>query len=197
MKRPAQACTITTATWRRLGDYLLDYYAKAAQAAGMDGQGARRRAALPLGDRLPILLVGRLEAEPGRRDLRARSGDGHSRQDRRRAIIMGDHYDTAYMEDVYGYFGKGGGPRIAAAGADDNHSATAAMMLAAPIFLDLRQARQAGVGHLARASDGRRIPVGLHGRRALCQRVVEGSLKIRLTDGRWRTSPRPASRASM
>ena len=58
-------------------------------------------------------------------------------RNRRQAIVMADHYDTAYMEDVFGYAHGGGGPRLAAAGADDNHSATAALMLAAPIFLEL------------------------------------------------------------
>ena len=88
-------------------------------------------------------------------------------KNRRRAVIMADHYDTAYMEDVYGYAGKGGGPRLAAAGADDNHSATAAMMLAAPIFLELGQAGQAGCGHLAGASHRRGVPFRLHGRPGL------------------------------
>ena len=40
---------------------------------------------------------------------------------------MADHYDTAYMEDVYEDDRGGDGPRAAAAGADDNHSATAAL----------------------------------------------------------------------
>ena len=61
-------------------------------------------------------------------------------RDRRQAVIMGDHYDTAYMEDHYGYMHGGNGPRLAAAGADDNHSATAALMLAAPIFMELSRA---------------------------------------------------------
>ena len=55
---------------------------------------------------------------------------------------MADHYDTAYMVDRYEPEYGGDGARLAAAGADDNHSATACLMLAAPIFLDL--SRQAG-----------------------------------------------------
>ena len=50
-------------------------------------------------------------------------------RDRRRAVIMADHYDTAYMEDRYEKPRGGNGARLAAAGADDNHSATAALML--------------------------------------------------------------------
>ena len=50
-------------------------------------------------------------------------------RDCRRAVIMADHYDTAYMEDRYEKARGGSGVRLAAAGADDNHSATAALML--------------------------------------------------------------------
>ncbi len=111
-------------------------------------------------------------------------------RDRRRAVVMADHYDTAYMEDVFGYSHGGGGPRLAAAGADDNHSATAALMLAAPIFLDLaRQGRLACDIWLVHLT-GEEFPADCMGARHLCQRLVEGNLRIRLTDGRWRSLAR-------
>ena len=170
-----------------LGDYLLDYYAKAVEAAGMTGK----------------VLVGEM---PFRWETdfhfswsggweRNQEGRTYERdlvvvipgKDHRRAIIMGDHYDTAYMEDVYGYFDKGGGPRISAAGADDNHSATAAMMLAAPIYLDLaRQGKLQSDIWLVHLT-GEEFPSDCMGARALCQRVVEGNLKVRLADGRWKS----------
>ena len=170
-----------------LGDYLLAHYAKVAAAAGMTDQ----------------VLVGELpfrwqtdfhfswsggwklnqEGETYERDLVIVIPG----KNRRRAVIMADHYDTAYMEDVYGYSDKGGGPRIAAAGADDNHSATAAMMLAAPIFLDLaRQGKLESDIWLVHLT-GEEFPSDCMGARALCQQVVEGSLKIRLADGRWKS----------
>jgi hypothetical protein len=170
-----------------LGDYLLAHYAKAAQRAGMTGQ----------------VLVGELPFR-WRTDFqfswsggwkRNQEGETYERdlvivipgKNRRRAVIMADHYDTAYMEDLYGYPGKGGGPRIAAAGADDNHSATAAMMLAAPIFLDLaRQGKLEADIWLVHLT-GEEFPSDCMGARALCQQVVEGGLKIRLTDGRWKS----------
>ncbi|MGO9112815.1 MAG: M28 family peptidase, partial [Thermoguttaceae bacterium] len=111
-------------------------------------------------------------------------------KNRRRAVIMADHYDTAYMEDVYGYPGKGGGPRIAAAGADDNHSATAAMMLAAPIFLDLSKQGKLESDIWLVHLTGEEFPSDCMGARALCQQVVEGSLRIRLTNGRWKSLAR-------
>ena len=55
-------------------------------------------------------------------------------RDRSQAVIMADHYDTAYMEDRYEKDHGGDGARLAAAGADDNHSATAALMLARRSF---------------------------------------------------------------
>ncbi len=176
-----------------LGDYLLAHYAKVAAdhgymvPAGMSGQ----------------VLVGELPFR-WRTDFEfSWSGGWKSNQDgqsyerdlvivipgknRRRAVIMADHYDTAYMEDVYGYPGKGGGPRIAAAGADDNHSATAAMMLAAPIFLDLARQGKLETDIWLVHLTGEEFPSDCMGARALCQQVVEGSLKIRLADGRWKS----------
>src|SRR5208283_4439217 len=155
-----------------LGDYLLAHYAKVAEAADMTDK----------------VLVGELpfrwqtdfqfswsggwklnqEGETYERDLVIVIPG----KNRRRAVIMADHYDTAYMEDVYGYFDKGGGPRIAAAGADDNHSATAAMMLAAPIFLDLaKQGKLESDVWLVHLT-GEEFPSDCMGARALCQHVV-------------------------
>ena len=170
-----------------LGDYLLAHYAKVAEAADMTDK----------------VLVGELpfrwqtdfqfswsggwklnqEGETYERDL-VMVIPG---KDRRRAVIMADHYDTAYMEDVYGYSGKGGGPRLAAAGADDNHSATAAMMLAAPIYLDLAKQGKLETDIWLVHLTGEEFPSDCMGARALCQQVVEGSLKIRLADGRWQS----------
>jgi hypothetical protein len=93
-------------------------------------------------------------------------------RDRSRAVIMADHYDTAYMEDVFGRSGRG--PRIAAAGADDNHSATAALMLAAPIFRELDLACDIWLVHLT----GEEFPADCLGARHLCQRIVAEKLVI-------------------
>ena len=128
-----------------------------------------------------------MEAEPGGRTYERDLVIVIPGKNRRRAVIMADHYDTAYMEDVYGYFDKGGGPRIAAAGADDNHSATAAMMLAAPIFLDLaRQGKLESDIWLVHLT-GEEFPSDCMGARPCASRWSKASLKIRLTDGRWRS----------
>ncbi len=105
-------------------------------------------------------------------------------QDRTRAVIMADHYDTAYMEDEYGYGHGGGGPRLAAAGADDNHSATAALMLGALRFIELSRrgtlACDVWLVHLT----GEEFPSDCMGARHLCQWLVEGTLKMRLAGGK-------------
>ncbi len=170
-----------------LGDYLLAHYAKVAAEAGMTDK----------------VLVGELPFRWQTDFQFSWSGGWNLNQhcetcerdlvivipgrDRRRAVIMADHYDTAYMEDVYGYPGKGDGPRIAAAGADDNHSATATMMLAAPIFLDLAKEGKLETDIWLVHLTGEEFPSDCMGARALCQRLVEGSLKIRLGDGRWKS----------
>ena len=102
------------------------------------------------------------------------------------AIVMGDHYDTAYMEDVY-YEEKGGDLlRAASAGADDNHSATTALLLAAeqllPLARDGKLARDVWLVHLT----GEEYPGDCLGARALCQALVERSLVLTAEDGAQR-----------
>jgi hypothetical protein len=97
-------------------------------------------------------------------------------RDRGEAIVMGDHYDTAYMEDVYDAEAGGDGLRAAACGADDNHSATTALLLAAeqllPLARDGKLARDVWLVHLT----GEEFPADCMGARALCRGLVEGKL---------------------
>jgi Zn-dependent M28 family amino/carboxypeptidase len=90
------------------------------------------------------------------------------------------------MEDEYGYGHGGGGPRLAAKGADDNHSATAALMLGAPIFMELSRAgkleRDIWLVHLT----GEEFPSDCLGARQLSQQLVEGELRLRSAAGRAR-----------
>ena len=149
-----------------LGDYLLDYYRRLIEKAGMSGKAT-------VGD-LPFRWqtdfhfpwsggwLGNQEGTLEERDLVVVIPG----RDRRRAVIMADHYDTAYMEDRYEKPRGGNGARLAAAGADDNHSATAALMLGGPIFLELSRAGLLGVRRVAGPSDRRGVPLRLHGRPA-------------------------------
>jgi hypothetical protein len=124
--------------------------------------------------------------------MRNREGESEERdivmvipgRDRSRAIVMADHYDTAYMEDVYGYGHGGGGPRLAAAGADDNHSATATLMLAAPIFLDLAKAGKLECDIWLVHLTGEEFPSDCLGARHLAASLVEGRFGLRDPRGR-------------
>jgi hypothetical protein len=104
-------------------------------------------------------------------------------KDRTQAVIMADHYDTAYMEDVFEKERGGDGLRAAAAGADDNHSATATLLAAAEVFLPLARAgrleRDIWLVHLT----GEEFPSDCLGARALGQALVEKSLCLTAEDG--------------
>ena len=162
-----------------LGDYLLAYYERLIKRAGMAGRAA-------VGD-LPFRWqtdfsfpwlggwLGNQQGKSEERDLMVVIPG----RDRRRAIIMADHYDTAYMEDRYEKARGGNGVRLAAAGADDNHSATAALMLGAPIFLELSRKGQLGCDVWLVHLTGEEFPSDCMGARHLAQTVVEGSLKLR------------------
>jgi hypothetical protein len=106
-------------------------------------------------------------------------------QDRSRTVIMGDHYDTAYMEDVYEPKRGRKFRRAAAAGADDNHSATAALMLAADVSLPLSRAgklkHDIWLVHLT----GEEFPSDCLGARNLTQRLVERNFAIHAEDAGW------------
>ena len=104
-------------------------------------------------------------------------------RNRGQAVIMGDHYDTAYMEDVYEEDRGGDGLRVAAAGADDNHSATTALLLAADVLLPLaregRLERDVWLVHLT----GEEFPSDCLGARALARGLVERRLRFFDEDG--------------
>ena len=164
-----------------LGNYLLTYYRRVIAECGMQGKAL-------VGD-LPFRWktdfdfdwwggwandqMGRLEERnllmviPGR--------------DRHRAVIMADHYDTAYMEDIYYKEQGGSGARLASAGADDNLSATAALMRAAPIFCELSQEEKLGCDIWLVHLTGEEFPSDCLGARNLCQQLIEGTLKLRLS----------------
>ena len=104
-------------------------------------------------------------------------------RNRGEAVIMADHYDTAYMEDVYEKDRGGDGLRAAAAGADDNHSATTALLLAAETLLALSRggklARDVWLVHLT----GEEFPSDCLGARALARALVERRLRFAAASG--------------
>ena len=102
--------------------------------------------------------------------------------DHSRVVIMADHYDTAYMEDRY----RRNGVRLAAPGADDNTSATAALLMAAPVLLEMsRQGRLSCDVWLVHLT-GEEFPADSLGARHLAARLMANDLKLRLSGRRGR-----------
>jgi hypothetical protein len=101
-------------------------------------------------------------------------------KNRRQAVVLGDHYDTAYMEDIYEKERGGSGARLSAHGADDNYSASATLLRAAPIFLKLSKEgkleRDIWLIHLT----GEEFPADCMGARNFCQTLVEGNTRLRI-----------------
>src|SRR5258708_416207 len=168
-----------------LGDYLIERHRQAIAEAGMEGKafcgdlpfqwrtdfefsgyGGWRTSFDNKGEERNIMIV-----IPGK--------------NRGEAVVMGDHYDTAYMEDHFETSRGGSGARLAAAGADDNHSATATLLQAAPIFLKLakegRLERDVWLIHLT----GEEFPADCMGARHFSQMIVEGRLKLHLGGDSW------------
>jgi hypothetical protein len=166
-----------------LGDLLLEYYRQKIAAAGLTGKALAGEA--PFRWRTDFdysWMGGWLKNQDGaaeRNLITIIPG-----RDRKRAVIMADHYDTAYMCDKYEKESGGCGARISACGADDNHSATAAMMLAAPIFLDMSKKGLLGCDIWLVHLTGEEFPADSLGTRALIQRLVEGTLRLHLPGGK-------------
>jgi len=100
-------------------------------------------------------------------------------KNRKQAVVLGDHYDTAYMEDIYEKDRGGSGARMAARGADDNYSASSTLLQAAPIFLKLSKEgkleRDIWLIHLT----GEEFPSDCMGARNLCQSLIEKNLVLK------------------
>lgn len=169
-----------------LGDYLLAYYQRVLTK---HGSGTRAWAG-----ELPFRWKTDLDFSWSDGWLANQEGQTRERnllvvipgRDRRRVVIMADHYDTAYMEDRYQNVQGDHGARLAAAGADDNHSATAALMLAAPVFLELSRAGKLACDIWLVHLTGEEFPADCMGARHLCQGLVEQTLQARGIDGRRR-----------
>jgi hypothetical protein len=167
-----------------LGDALLERYRAAIAAAGMEGRAVCGEVPFRWETDFDFPEFGgwRADAEgrAAERDLLVVI-PGRNRSE---AIVLADHYDTAYMEDVFDTSHGGSGARLASAGADDNHSATATLLQAAPAYLRLAQAgrleRDVWLLHLT----GEEFPADCLGARSFCRALIERSLQLHLSDGK-------------
>jgi Zn-dependent M28 family amino/carboxypeptidase len=167
-----------------LGDHLLAYYRRLASEAGMEG--------VFIGD-TPFRWQTDFEFPWMGGWLDNQEGRKHERnivvvipgKNRNEAVIMADHYDTAYMEDFYGDRPEpiSDGSRLAAQGADDNHSATAALMLAAAPFMELSRNGMLDCDIWLVHLTGEEFPSDCLGARHLTEHLVEENFGIRTQDG--------------
>jgi hypothetical protein len=104
-------------------------------------------------------------------------------KNRNEAVIMADHYDTAYMEDVFNTHEGGTGARLSAAGADDNHSATSTLLLAAPIYLEMAKKGMLEQDIWLLHLTGEEFPSDCMGARDICRNIVQRTLMLHRRDG--------------
>ena len=161
-----------------LGDYLIRRHDESIKTAEMEGEARVGEIPFKWETDFDYSFFGGWD---GNRD-----GSLHERdilvmipgKNRNEAVILADHYDTAYMADIYDKSAGGNGARLAAAGADDNDSATATLLQAAPVYLEMSKAgvleRDVWLLHLT----GEEFPSDCLGARHFCQALIEKTLKL-------------------
>ncbi|HTX92902.1 MAG TPA: M28 family peptidase [Anaerolineales bacterium] len=176
----------------RLGDYLISRHRQSIQKAEMEGKAFCGELPFQWKTDFDFPLFGGWKSNQENRLHERNILVVIPGKNRREAVVLADHYDTAYMEDLYDRSRGGSGARRSAAGADDDYSATATLLQAAPIYLQLaregRLERDIWLLHLT----GEEFPADCLGARHFCQRLVEkglqldlgGSTKIELSDTR-------------
>lgn len=165
-----------------LGDYLLERYKKEINRMGMNGSACAGEIAFKWNTVFDFPQYGGWVANQDgssyeRNILVLIPGKNH-----KQAVVFGDHYDTAYMEDIYEKERGGSGARLAARGADDNYSASATLLQALPIFLKMSKEgkleRDIWLIHLT----GEEFPSDCMGARNFCELLIEKQLILKVDD---------------
>ncbi len=167
----------------RLGDYLISRHKQSIAEAEMRGKAAVGELPFRWETDFDFTLFGGWRLSQEGRDGERNILVVIPGKNRGEVVVLADHYDTAYMEDVYDKSRGGSGARLASAGADDNDSATATLLQAAPVFLELSREgkleRDVWLLHLT----GEEFPADSMGARHFCQAIVEKKLKLQIEDG--------------
>jgi hypothetical protein len=166
----------------QLGDYFIVRYRKLIADSGMEGQAMAGELAFKWNTLFDFTQYGGW--------LGNQNGKIHERnllviipgKNRKQTVVLGDHYDTAYMEDIFERDRGGSGARLSARGADDNYSASATLLQAAPILLKMSKEgkleRDIWLIHLT----GEEFPSDCMGARNLCQSLIEKDLSLTLDE---------------
>jgi hypothetical protein len=167
-----------------LGDYLIRRHEESIHAAGMDSKAEVGELPFKWDTDFEYMKFGGWTANQAGTEYERNILIIIPGKNREECVVMADHYDTAYMEDVFNTEPSGTGPRISAAGADDNYSATSTLLLAAPMFLELSREgkleRDIWLLHLT----GEEFPSDCMGARNFCQNLVQKTLFMRTGTGR-------------
>lgn len=167
----------------KLGDYFINYHQKSIAASGMEGKAFVGELPFRWHTDFDFNIYGGWTGN--------QNGTHYERnilvvipgKNRKEAVVMGDHYDTAYMEDIYEPGRGGSGARVSANGADDNYSASTTLLLAAPIFLKMaaegKLERDVWLIHLT----GEEFPSDCMGARNFCKTLVEKNVHLHTSDG--------------
>jgi hypothetical protein len=163
-----------------LGDYFIERYKKVITDASMEGKAMVGELPFKWSTLFDFLQYGGwVDNQKGsiyeRNILVVIPG-----KNRKQAIVLGDHYDTAYMEDIYEKGRGGSGAHMSANGADDNYSASATLLQAAPVLLKLSKEgkleRDIWLLHLT----GEEFPADCMGARNFCQNLIEKNLNFKI-----------------
>jgi hypothetical protein len=165
-----------------LGDYFLERHRNAIKNAGMEGIAFCGEIPFKWKTDFEFRIFGGWKMSQNNEDGERNIIVVIPGKNRKQAVVFSDHYDTAYMEDIYDKGRGGSGARQSAKGADDNYSASSTLLQAAPIFLEMSKTgkleRDIWLIHLT----GEEFPSDCMGARNLCQSLVEKRIIVR-TDG--------------
>jgi hypothetical protein len=167
----------------RLGDYLISRYRKAFENSGMTDVASCGELPFKWQTDFDFTSFGGWAANQNGKTYERNILVIIPGKNRGEAVVLADHYDTAYMEDIYERSRGGTGEHKAANGADDNYSASSTLLQAAPVFLKLSKEgkleRDVWLLHLT----GEEFPSDCMGARNLCRTLVERNIKMRFEDG--------------
>lgn len=162
-----------------LGNYFIERHRKAIADAGMEGRAFCGELPFKWQTDFEYALYGGWMGNQSGRIYERNILVVIPGKNRKQAVVFGDHYDTAYMEDIYEKGRGGSGARLAANGADDNYSASTTLLLAAPIFLKLAREgkleRDVWLIHLT----GEEFPADCMGARNFCKTLIEKNVRLK------------------